>query len=87
MDTLFSKVKLIGGYTCATDHQLDFHNNIVPNCFYGSVNIAAALQGFTDNVRIPATLSCDMASEKTGKNTDILMKLTHRLHITNSFLQ
>jgi hypothetical protein len=33
-----------------------------------------------DNVGIPETLICDLASEQTGKNTDV-MKIIRRLHI------
>jgi hypothetical protein len=45
-----------------------------------SENIPAALQDFSDNVRIPATLICEMASEQTRKNTDGMTDI-HRLQI------
>jgi hypothetical protein len=43
-----------------------------------SSNIAIALNSFYDDV--PAELICDLASEQTGKNTDVI-KLVQRLNI------
>jgi hypothetical protein len=45
-----------------------------------SLNIATALNTFFDDVGVPAKLTCDLASEQTGKNTDV-MKLIRRLNI------
>jgi hypothetical protein len=45
-----------------------------------SWNIATALNTFFDDVGVPAELTCDLASEQTRKNTDV-MKLICRLNI------
>jgi hypothetical protein len=45
-----------------------------------STNIAHALSQFADDVGIPDTLICDLASEQTGLNTEMI-KLVRRLHI------
>jgi hypothetical protein len=37
-----------------------------------SHNIAQALNDFVDDVGIPGTLICDLATEQTGKNTEVL---------------
>ena len=80
MDTLFSKVKSLNGRTCA---QLITNGNFT--CIYpmeskASSNIAQALTEFIDDVGIPGTLMCDLATEQTGKNTDV-MKLVRRFQI------
>jgi hypothetical protein len=80
MDTLFSKVKSIGGYTCAQLFTDGTFTKVYPMVSKASTNIAAALQDFTDDVGIPETLICDLASEQTGKNTEV-MKIIRRLHI------
>ena len=50
-----------------SDNQRDFHYESIPKWLLSKarVNITAALQDFTDNVGIPATLICEMASERT----------------------
>jgi hypothetical protein len=45
-----------------------------------SANIAAALNAFIDDVGVPDTLTCDLAAEQTGKNSDV-MKLVRRFNI------
>ncbi len=45
-----------------------------------SSNIAKALTAFIDDVGIPGTLMCDLATEQTGKNTDV-MKLVQQFQI------
>jgi hypothetical protein len=41
-----------------------------------SANIATVLQEFIDDVGIPETLVCDVATEQTGKHTEV-MKVIH----------
>jgi hypothetical protein len=45
-----------------------------------SNNIAQALHDFVDDVEIPGTLICDLATEQTGKNTEVL-KAVRRFQI------
>jgi hypothetical protein len=45
-----------------------------------SVHIAAALTEFIDDVGIPDTLVCDLASEQTGKHAEV-MKIIRRMNI------
>ena len=45
-----------------------------------SSNIAHTLQEFIDDCGVPGTLICDIASEQTGKNTDVF-KIIRRSHI------
>jgi hypothetical protein len=45
-----------------------------------STHIAVALNAFVGDVGIPDTLVCDLASEQTGKNSDV-MTLIRRLNI------
>ncbi|KAI2497256.1 Reverse transcriptase (RNA-dependent DNA polymerase) [Fragilaria crotonensis] len=45
-----------------------------------SSNIANALTEFIDDVGVPATLICDLATEQTGKHSEV-MKIIRRNHI------
>ena len=45
-----------------------------------SHNIAQALGEFVEDVGIPGTLICDLATEQTGKNTEVL-KAVRLFHI------
>ena len=72
MDTLFSKVKSISGFTCAQLITNGSFTRIYPMESKASSHIARALQEFIDDVGIPETLVCDFASEQTGKNTDVM---------------
>ena len=80
MDTLFSKVTSLNGNTCAQLFTNGTFTRIYPMESKASKNIARALIEFTDDVGIPGTLSCDFASEQTGKNTEVL-KLVLRFQI------
>ena len=77
MDTLFSKVKSISGFTCAQLITNGSFTRVYPMETKASVNIARALQEFVDDVGIPETLVCDFASEQTGKNTDVMKLIRH----------
>ena len=79
-DTLFSKVKSLAGYTCAQLITNGQFTRVYPMESKASSNIATALNTFFDDVGVPAELTCDLASEQTGKNTDV-MKLIRRLNI------
>ena len=72
MDTLFSKVKSLNGHTCAQLITNGSFTRVYPMESKASRNIAQALTEFVDDVGIPGTLICDLASEQTGKNTDVL---------------
>ena len=72
MDTLFSKVKSISGFTCAQLTTNGSFTRVYPMESKASSNIATVLQEFIDDVGIPETLVCDFASEQTGKNTEVM---------------
>ena len=80
MDTLFSKVKSLAGYTCAQVITNGTYTRVYPMESEASLNIANALSEFFDDVGIPETLICDLASEQTGKKTEV-MKLVRRHNI------
>jgi hypothetical protein len=79
-DTLFSKVMSLAGFTCAQLITNGTFTKVYPMASKASLNIATALNTFFDDVGVPAELICDLASEQTGKNTDV-MKLVRRLNI------
>ena len=70
--TLFSKVKSLNGHTCAQLITNETFTRIHPKESKASQNILQALTDFADDVGIPGTLICDLASEQTGKNADVL---------------
>ena len=81
MDTLFSKVKSLAGFTCA--QQLITNGTftrVYPMESKSGANIAAVLNEFIDDVGVPDTLICDLASEQIGKHTDV-MKIVRRRQI------
>ena len=81
MDKLFSKVKSLNGHTCAQLITNGTFTRMYPiESKQASRNIVQALTEFTDNVGIPGTLFGDLASEQTGKNSDVL-KTVRRLQI------
>ena len=80
MDTLFLKVKSLAGYTCAKLITNGTFTRVSPSESKSSANIAAALSEFIDDVGIPDTLVCDLASKQTGKNTEV-MRLIRQMHI------
>ncbi|KAI2502057.1 Reverse transcriptase (RNA-dependent DNA polymerase) [Fragilaria crotonensis] len=81
VDTLFSKVKSIAGFTCAQLITNGSFTRVYPLESKSSANIAFALQEFIDDVGIPENLTCDFASEQqTGKHTGV-MKIIRRHNI------
>jgi hypothetical protein len=80
MDTLFSKVKSLGGYTCAQLNTNGTFTKVYPMESKESSNIGRALQECIDDVGVPDSPVCDFASEQTGKHTDV-MKLIRQLNI------
>jgi hypothetical protein len=79
-DTLFLKVKSLAGHTCPqliTNRQF---TRVYPMESKASLNIATALNTFFDDVGVPAELTCNLASEQTCKNTDV-MKLIFCLNV------
>jgi hypothetical protein len=79
-DTLFSKVKSLAGYTCAQLITNGTFTRVYPMESKASSNIATALNTFFDDVGVPVELICDLASEQTGKNTDV-MKLRNSFRV------
>ena len=77
MDTLFSKVKSLAGFTCAQLITNGTFTRVYPMESKASANIANVLQEFVDDVGIPETLVCDFASEQTGKNSDVMKIIRH----------
>ena len=75
MDTLFSKVKSIGGYTCAQLITNGTFTKVYPMETKASSNSARALREFVDDVGIPNSLVWDFASEQTGKHTDVMKRI------------
>ena len=80
MDTLFSKVKSINGHTCAQLITNGRFTRIYPMESKASNNIATALTEFIDDVGVPGTLICDLATEQTGRHTEVI-RLIRRSHI------
>jgi hypothetical protein len=80
MDTLFSKVKSLGGFSCAQLITNGTLTKVYPMESKASSNIARALQDFIDDVGIPDSLVCDFASEQTGKHTEV-MKMIRQSNI------
>jgi hypothetical protein len=77
LDTLFSKVKSLGGYTCAQLITNGTFTKIYPMESKTSTNIVAALNAFIDDVGVPGTLTWDLATEQTGKHSDIITDATN----------
>jgi hypothetical protein len=80
IDTLFSKVKSLGGYTYVQLITNGTFTKIYPMESKTCTNIAAVLISFIDDVGVPDTLTCGLATEQTGKNSDV-MKLMRRFNI------
>ena len=80
MDTLFFKLKSLNGHTCAKLITNGTFTRIYPMESKASSNNAQALTEFIDYVEILGTLIWDLATEKTGKNTDVL-KAVRRFQI------
>lgn len=72
MDTLFSKVKSLNGNTCAQLFTNGSFTRVYPMDSKSSFNIAQQLSEFIDDVGIPETLICDLATEQTGQHTEVL---------------
>ena len=79
-DTLFSKTKSLNGMRCAQVYTNGRFTKVYPMESKSSACIANSLQDFADDVGIPETLVCDLATEQTGKNTP-MMKEVRRLRI------
>jgi hypothetical protein len=80
MDTLHSRVTSLGGYKCAQLITNGSFTRVYPLESKESSNIASALGEFVDDVGIPDKLICDLATEQTGKHTEV-MRMIRRLHI------
>jgi hypothetical protein len=71
-DTMFSKVKSLNGNKCAQVCTNGRFTKVYPMESKSSVCIADLLQDFTEDVGIPDTLVCDLATEQTGQNTPMM---------------
>jgi hypothetical protein len=82
-DTLFSKVKSINGNVCAQVYTNGRYTRVFPMTSKSSENIAQTLNDFVDDVGIPNTLICDLATEQVGPHTPMMKeirKLRIKLH-------
>jgi hypothetical protein len=73
-DTLFSKTKSLNGMRCAQVYTNGCFTKLYPMESKSSACIANSLQDFADDVGIPDTLVCDLATKQTGKNTPMIKK-------------
>jgi hypothetical protein len=72
IDTLFSKVTSLAGFTCA---QLITNGTLTlgyPMESKSGAEIAQALNEFINDVGIPDTLTCDLTTEQTGRHTKVV---------------
>jgi hypothetical protein len=84
-DTMFSKVKSINGNRCAQVYTNGRFTKVYPMESKSSACIADTLQDFADDVGIPDTLICDLATEQTGRNTPMQKEIRClRIHMKNS---
>jgi hypothetical protein len=79
-DTMFSKTKSLNGNRCAQVYTNGRFTKVYPMESKSSACIANSLQDFADNVGIPDTLVCDLATEQTGRNTPMMQEV-RRLRI------
>jgi len=85
MDTLFSKVKSLGGYTCAQLITNGKFTRVYPMESKASSDIAHALGKFAGDVGIPDTLICDLAivftSDYYQQRRDVVPNKTTKLKL------
>jgi hypothetical protein len=86
MDTLFSKVQSIHGYTCAQVITNGQFTRVYPMVSKASEHIARALREFIDDVGVPDELVCDLATEQVGIHTPV-MDIIRRYHIKTHFAE
>jgi hypothetical protein len=79
-DTLFSKVKSLDGNVCAQVFTNGHYTRVFPMPSKSSENIAKALREFIDDVGVPDTLICDLATEQVGRHTPMMQEI-RRFHI------
>jgi hypothetical protein len=82
-DTLFSRVKSLKGFTCAQVYTNGRYTRVFPMALKSSENIAQTLRDFVDDVGIPNTLVCDLATEQVGSYTPMMREVRHyriRMH-------
>lgn len=84
-DTLFSRVKSLQGHKCAQIYTNGKFTRVYPMESKSSANIAATLQDFADDVGIPDTLICDLATEQVGAHTPMMKEIRRlRIRLRNS---
>jgi hypothetical protein len=79
-DTIFSKVKSLNGNVCAQVFTNGRYTRVFPMTSKSSENIARALREFIDDVGVPNTLICDLATEQVGPHTPMMREI-RRFHI------
>jgi hypothetical protein len=79
-DTMFSKVKSLNGNVCAQVFTNGRYTRVFPMPSKSSENIARALREFIDDVGVPETLICDLATEQVGQHTPMMREI-RRFHI------
>jgi hypothetical protein len=84
-DTLFSRVKSLNGHKCAQLYTNGRFTRVYPMESKSSANIATTLQDFADDVGIPDTLICDLATEQVGAHTPMMKEIRRlRIRLRNS---
>jgi hypothetical protein len=82
-DTLLSRVKSLNGFTCAQVYTNGRYTRVFPMTSKSSENIAQTLRDFVDDVGVPNTLICNLATEQVGPHTPMMKEVRHlriRMH-------
>jgi hypothetical protein len=74
-DTLFSKVKSLNGNVCAQVYTNGRYTRVFPMMSKSGECIAQTLREFVDDVGIPNTLICDLASEQVGTHAPMMKEI------------
>jgi hypothetical protein len=77
---MLSKVKSLNGHVCAQVFTNGRYTRVFPMTSKSSENIARALREFIDDVGVPDTLICDLATEQLGPHTPMMREI-RRFHI------
>jgi hypothetical protein len=84
-DTLFSKVKSLNGNVCAQVYTNGRNTHVFPITSKSSENIAQTLNEIVDDVGIPNTLICDLATEQVGPHAPMIKEIPQlRIKLHNS---
>jgi hypothetical protein len=85
MDTLFSCLKSLNGFTCAQVYRNGRYTRVFPMTLKSSENIAQTLRDFVDDVGLPNTLISNLATEQVGPHTPMMKEVRHlRIRMYNA---